>query len=140
AKVYFINPLAFYGKEDCMNALSMPEIKFSEQWNWLYHKESVMANKAIFKGLGFGLMNQKIFGHVITKYSFETEITPADPVCPAFYTGYHGFEGSYGLVYNMLGIRCGEGFLYLNAFDIENNLNKNPAADKLLYNIVNEGH
>ena len=137
AKVFFVNPLAFYGKEDCINALSMPEIKFSEQWNWLYHKENVMANRAIFKNLGFGLIDQKIFGSVITKYSFETEITPTDPACPAFYTGYHGFEGSYGLVHNMLGIKCGEGLIYLNSFDIENNLNKIPAADKLLYNIVN---
>ena len=63
-------------------------------------------------------------------------ITPDDVICPAFYTGYHGYPGAYGCVHNALGTRHGDGWIYLTTFAIEENLGKEPAAEILLMNII----
>ena len=54
-----------------------------KSWDWLYHKESVNAKPEIFKGLGFGLADQRIFGQVISMRGFETLKTPDEVISPA---------------------------------------------------------
>ena len=95
-----------------------------------------MANREIFKGLGSGLMDQERFGQVITNKCIETSLVPDDVICPAFYTGYHGYEDSYACVHNALGVNCGEGKIYLTTLDMENTLGIEPAAERLLMNFI----
>ena len=135
SKVLFINSGAFCGES--INALKTDDIKLQGVWNWLYHQENVLANKEVFKGLGTGLLNQKIFGQTLKEKCFEVNITPKDVIAPAFYTGYHSFNGSYGLRYNAFGIEKGEGMLYFSSFLVEENLGDEPAAEILLNNFIN---
>ena len=135
SKVLFINSGAFCGES--MNALKTDDIKLQGMWNWLYHQENLLVNKEVFKGLGTGLLNQKIFGQTLKEKCFEVNITPKDVIAPAFYTGYHGFNGSYGLRYNAFGIEKGEGMLYFSSFLVEENLGDEPAAEILLNNFIN---
>ena len=138
ACVFFIDCQSFFGEnsENVRLLDAADNINVKENPEWLYHKESVMANQKIFKGLGYGLMDQKRFGQVITKKCIEIQNVPDDVICPAFYTGYHGYEGSYGCVHNALGLNCGEGRIYLTTFDMEGNIGKEPAAERLLMNFV----
>jgi len=139
AKVLFVNDRSFSDeKSDNIRLLDIAEdLQLKKVWEWLYHKESVMANKEIFQGLGRGLMNQEIFGQVITARCFETRMTPDDVICPAFYTGHYASEGSYNCVHNALGVNCGKGKIYLSAFELEENLGVEPAAERLLVNFIN---
>ena len=137
AKLLFMD-YRIFEKEGYLKRLELADdIIMKKSWDWLYHKESVNAKPEIFKGLGFGLADQRIFGQVISMRGFETEKTPDEVISPAFYTGYHGYNGSYGLFYNALGFKKGEGTAYLNSFDIELNLDKEPAAKILLVNYLN---
>ena len=137
AKLLFMD-YRIFEKEGYLKRLELADdIIMKKSWDWLYHKESVNAKPEIFKGLGFGLADQRIFGQVISMRGFETRKTPDEVISPAFYTGYHGYNGSYGLFYNALGFKKGEGTAYLNSFDIELNLDKEPAAKILLVNYLN---
>ncbi|MBR2950718.1 MAG: hypothetical protein IKC46_12810 [Lachnospiraceae bacterium] len=138
ARVFFIDCEAFYGENsDNIRLLKLAdEITVKENQEWLYHKESVMANREVFKGLGSGLMDPKRFGQVISMKCIETAINPDDVVCPAFYTGYYAYDGSYACVHNVLGVNCNKGRIYISTLGIEENLGKEPAADILLKNIV----
>ena len=81
-------------------------------------------------------MDPKRFGQVISMKCIETAINPDDVVCPAFYTGYYAYDGSYACVHNVLGVNCNKGRIYISTLGIEENLGKEPAADILLKNIV----
>ena len=133
-KVFFANHEAF---ED--GALPIPgfsDIVLKKNLEWLYHKENVLANRTVFAGLGAGLADQKIFGGVITPKCLETARTPDDVICPAFYTGYHGYVGSYQCVYNLAGFGVGAGMIYLSTFSLEETLQKEPAAGTVLLNLI----
>ena len=138
ARVLFLDSSVFFGENSENTRLLHlnEEICFRKNWEWLYHKESVMANKKVFKDLGHGLMDPKRFGQVITSQCIETALTPDDVICPAFYTGYYGYEGSYACVHNAFGVNCGSGKIYLTTFDMEGTLGTEPAAEVLLLNFT----
>ena len=62
---------------------------------------------------------------------------PDEVICPAFLTGYHAVKDAYVAMHTICGFNMGEGKLYLNCFDIEHNIGKNPAADMLMLNFIN---
>lgn len=134
AAVLFLNCCDM--SEENIKALSFPSIEIADMWNWLYHKEVVLANREVFKGIGYGLVDQKLMGTVVNRKCFKTDDVPDDVICPAFYTGYHGIEGSYGCVHDVLGIEVGDGLIYLNALDIESKLDVEPAAKIILMNFI----
>ena len=138
ARVWFINYEAFWGEnKDHLKLLHIAEdLRLKENMEWLYHKESVLADNKIFHGLGHGLLDQKRFGQVVTNKCFETGIVPDEVICPAFYTGYHGYPGGYACVHNAFGVKCGEGSIYLMTFELEKNLEKEPAAGVMLRNLA----
>ncbi len=136
AKVFFFDCSPFYENDENVKALGIQEIEFADIWNWLYHKESVLSNREIFEGIGFGLADQKLMGTVVNNRCIKTDITPDDVICPAFYTGYHGIEGSYGCVHDALGIKHGKGMVYLTTLDFAKTLGKEPASEVVLMNFL----
>ncbi len=136
AKVLFADIRAFDSEEN-KSALGIDGIEFADMWNWLYHKEVVLSNREIFKGLGYGLADQKIMGTAINRRCIKFKGIPDDVICPAFYTGYHGVEGSYACVHDAVGLRFCDGMIYINAMDISGTLGTEPASSVLLMNYIN---
>ena len=135
AKVFFANYDLF--EDGNLPIPGLEEVVLKTNGEWFYHKENVMANRQVFKGLGSGLVDQKIFGATISKKCFETTLTPDDVISPAFYTGYYGYVGSYQCAQSIAGFNSGKGMIYINTYRMEEVLDTEPAAGTLLLNIVN---
>ncbi len=138
AKVLFVSSKHFGNNKDDVALLGLAsDIKCVEYRDWLYHKECVMTNNTVFDGLGYGLVDFPTFGQTFPHLAFEGETVPDEVICPAFLTGYHAVKDAYAAMHTICGFNKGEGKLYLNCFDIENNIGKNPAADILMLNFIN---
>lgn len=138
AKVLFVNSKYFGDKKDDVALLGLPsDIKIADYRDWLYHKECVITHNTIFQGLGNGLVDFMTFGQSFPHIAFEGDTVPDEIICPAFLTGYYTIKDAYAAMHCACGFNKGKGKLYLNCFDIENNIGKNPTADILLINFIN---
>ena len=113
----------------------IPDASIFARWDWLYHKEVVLNDKAVFDGLGVGLAEGRDFTKEWPKICIKTDTTPDYPICPAFETGSHVADGSYYLVHAICGYNFGKGKVYFSTFELEYNIGS-PAADNLLINLV----
>jgi hypothetical protein len=113
----------------------IPDAELCIYWDWLYHKEIVLNESAVFEGLGRGLAIGRDFTKEWTKCSLKTDTTPDFPIAPAFETGSHKVDGSYYLVHVMAGYNFGKGKVFFNTFEIANNIGL-PTADRLIINTV----
>lgn len=113
----------------------IPDAELCIYWDWLYHKEIVLNESAVFEGLGRGLAIGRDFTKEWTKCSLKTDTTPDFPIAPAFETGSHKVDGSYYLVHVMAGYNFGKGRVFFNTFEIANNIGL-PTADRLIINTV----
>lgn len=138
ATILFLSTKYFDKNKDDTALLELPkDFKCVNYRDWLYHKECVMTHNTIFDGLGNGLVDFPTFGQTFPHLAFEGDTIPDDIICPAFLTGYHGVKDAYASMHSVCGFNKGKGRLYLNCFDIENNIEINPAADILLLNFIN---
>ena len=137
AKVLFVSSKYFGKNKDDVALLNIGDMKCVDYRDWLYHKECVMTHNTVFEGLGTGLVDFPTFGQTFPHLAFEGETVPDRIICPAFLTGYFAIKDAYASMHCACGFDKGEGKLYLNCFDIENNIGKNPAADRLLLNFIN---
>jgi len=134
----FLSPKAFARGEDPVGWLPLANKgKCSEIWDWLYHKECVARVHPVLAGLQApGIMDWDYWGQVIPHTYFEGQDTPDDTLAAAFAVchwpaGYVG--GTLLAAYNL-----GAGQMVLNTLRILPELHRNPAADRLLLNVVAE--
>ena len=134
----------FLAKESFFNSVTgavdaakrvIGDIKRVYYYDWLYHKECVLADRTIFDGVGNGLAVLRDFVGVFPRHVFETDVTPDYPICPVFNTGYHAAKMAYLSAYAALGQNFGKGKVFFSSFDILNNIGT-PTADRILSNIV----
>jgi hypothetical protein len=110
--------------------------------NWVYHREDVAKQHPVFEGLpAGGMLNWYYYLQTTPNTLFAGLDTPADAVAAAFGPGdAFGPSGSAdnGYTSGLLlgGYRMGSGRFFLNTFRILENLNANPAADRLLLNLI----
>ena len=108
----------------------------------LYHKECVAKAHPIFDGLqAKSILDWYYYGQVIPHFLFDGQDTPDEVVAAAFAVGYGvpDIAPSYASGI-LLGVyRFGEGKFIVNTFPILDQLDRQPAADRLLLNLVKFG-
>jgi hypothetical protein len=104
--------------------------------NWLYHREDVARPHPAFAGLqGPGILDWDYYGGAIPRSLFDGQATPDEVAAAGFAVGYPGPTGVVtGLALGTY--RLGQGRLMLNTFRLLDELDGDPAADRLLLNLV----
>ena len=134
----FFNSNAFRKGEDPTGWLPFANkgrlINFSD---WLYHKECVARGHAAFAGLRPpGIMDWDFYGPLITNRFYEGQDTPADVAAAAFAVCHSARPDGYASGVMLGTYAFGEGRIVLNTFNILENVDKHPAADRMLLNLI----
>ncbi len=104
--------------------------------DWLYHKECVAKPHPVFEGLqGNGMLDWYYYGPVWPHYLFDGQETPTEIFAAAFATGY-STPGGYASGVLLGSYKFGAGQFIVNSFPILENIDKHPAADRLLLNLI----
>jgi hypothetical protein len=103
--------------------------------DWLYHKEIVAQPHALFDQLPTGLLDWSYYGQVWTHEVFDCRETPEEVVAASFAVGY-SCPGGYDSGIIMAICRHGQGRIILNAMRVLEELDRHPAADQLLLNLL----
>lgn len=134
----FLEPDAFARGSDATGWLPLKNkgrlTRFSD---WLYHKECVARKHPFFDRLQPpGVMDWDYYGPLITNRFFEGQDTPEETAAAAFAICHSSRPDGYAAG-TMLGVYpLGLGKIVLNTFNILDNVDKHPAADRLLMNII----
>ncbi len=135
--VVFLSQQAFQREKDAVGWLPLATKGRCYAFNdWLYHKECVAKTHPVFDGLpGKGILDFYYYGPVIPHYLFDGQELPAEVIAAAFAAGYP-VKGGYasGILLGRYGF--GEGHFIVNTFPILDQLDRHPAADRLLLNLV----
>jgi hypothetical protein len=135
--VVFLSQDAFRRNKDAVAWLPLAQKGRCYRFNdWLYHKECVAKAHPVFEGMqGRGILDWYYYGPVIPHYLFDGQETPAEVIAAAFAAGY-SIPGGYTSG-NLLGAyRFGEGKFILNTFPLLDQVDRHPAADRMLLNLV----
>jgi hypothetical protein len=105
--------------------------------DWLYHKECVARRHVLFAGLpAAGIMDWDYYGPLISNRFFEGQDTPDEVAAAAFAICHSSRPDGYAAGV-MLGMyRVGQGRIILNTFNLLANVDRHPAADRLLLNLL----
>lgn len=135
--VIFLSPLIWRRGNDSMGWFPFPNkgrcYTFTD---WLYHKDCVAKEHAYFEGLGpKGIMDIDYYGQVIPDMLFDGQDASDEAVAAAFAVGYPCKTGvAAGLLLGTYAF--GAGRLVLNSLRILPQLGVNPAAERLLANVI----
>lgn len=101
-------------------------------WGWLYLKDEWAKQHPIFDGLPCGgLMDYAYYREIIPDLVWQGQDPPAEAVAGAIKASQDYTSGLMVAVY-----RLGEGRFVLNTLRIRDNLDGNPAAERLLRNML----
>ena len=141
--VVFLSPAAFERGGDSVGWLPLAKKGCCYRFfDWVYHKECVAKNHPLFEGLqGKGVMNWEYYDQLIPHVVFEKQDTPDEVAAASFATGYQDggldrFRLGYASGLLFAGYRFGRGRFFINTFPILENLDINPAADRMLLNLI----
>ncbi|MCX6030513.1 MAG: hypothetical protein NT169_14600 [Chloroflexi bacterium] len=132
----FLAPTVFAKGDDAVAWLPLAQKgRCYEFRDWIYHKECVAKPHPILAGLQpKGIMDWEYYGPVISHWMFEGQDTPDEVVIGAFAAGY--IPGGYFAGVLMGAYHLGAGQFLLNSLSILDNVNRHPAADRLLLNLI----
>jgi hypothetical protein len=135
-----LSPTAFRKGDDPVGWLPLANRgRFYEFNDWLYHKECVSARHPIFEGLPRpGIMDWDYYGPVVSRGLFEGQDTPDETAVAAFAIGYP-VDGGYASGIMVGCWSLGRGVLVLNTLNVLDNIDRHPAADRLLLNLTAYG-
>jgi len=134
----FLDPTAFARGEDAVAWLPLTNKGHCYEFrDWIYHKECVAKAHPILAGLQpKGIMDWEYYGPLISHWMFEGQDTPDDVVITAFAAGY--IPGGYFSGVLMGAYRFGAGQVILNTLSVLENVDRHPAADRLVPNLVED--
>ena len=134
----FLSPTAFaQGKDSTYWMPLKKKGQCTRFFEWLYHHEWVAKRHPIFDGLPApGVMDWDYYGEILSCYGFEGLNTPDDVAAASIGTGSWHHPGGYGSGLLVGAYDLGHGRFVLNTFAILENLDTNPAADRLLVNLI----
>lgn len=106
--------------------------------DWLYHKECVAKRHPVFEGLQTGLLDWNYYEQAIGHDIFNGQDDPDEMICAAFYPCMLPWiaDTTYGSGAMIASYRLGAGRFILNTLNLCGQLDQNPAADRLLLNLV----
>ncbi|MCC7353747.1 MAG: glycoside hydrolase family 2, partial [Anaerolineae bacterium] len=135
----FLSPAAFAREKDGVGWLPLAVRGRCYEFNdWLYHKECVAKAHPVFAGLqAKGIMDWDYYGPVITHHLYDGQETPDDVVAAAFAPGYP-CPGGYASGVLVGSYRFGAGRFTLSTLRVLENVDRHPAADRLLLNLIND--
>ncbi len=136
----FLSPAAFKRGDDSSDWLPF-ENKGKCNWffDWLYHKECVATEHPYFSGMQCnGILDNDYYGRVIPNHLFCGQDKPDEVISVAFAVGYPGITDGYISGILLGAYKLGAGKIVINTFNILENLGLNPAADRLLLNMIHE--
>jgi len=135
--VVFLKPAALREGEDSTFRLPLKNRGVCKTFgDWLYHKECVARRHGVFRGLqDGGMLDADDYGLVTGHELFEGQDTPDDVICAAFALGYP-CPGGYESGITMGAWRFGAGQLVLSSLKLIEHMDRHPAADRLLLNLV----
>jgi Beta-galactosidase/beta-glucuronidase len=110
--------------------------------DWLYHKEYLTRRgHAYFSGLPTGIMDMEYWMYLLNSHYFTCDdiALPETTVSACFGPGISNSSG-YSGGFNIGVYKVGNGALVLNSYSILENIGVNPAADRLLVNMLNAEH
>ncbi|NQT20302.1 MAG: hypothetical protein HQ592_11400 [Planctomycetes bacterium] len=138
----FLQPEAYRCDEDKTFWLPLARKGECLQFHdWLYHKECVAKRHPIFDGLQTGgVLDWDYYDQVIGHGLFVGQDTPDEVVCAAFAPCTTGAEGGYLAGTMIAAHRLGAGVFILNTLNIVEQVDKHPAADRLLLNLIRYAH
>jgi hypothetical protein len=133
----FLQPKAFALGDDSTHWLPLEKKGVCKTFHdWLYHKDCVAKRHAIFDGLQAGaILDWDYYDQLIGHEIFQGQDTPDETVVAAFAAGYT-CPGGYDCGVMVGRFKLGAGWLVLNTLNVLNQLDKHPAADRLLLNLV----
>lgn len=137
AMAVFLEPAAFRHGDDSTARLPLARRGRCYRFNnWLYHREDVARRHAVFEGLPVpGILDWDYYDQVIAEWLFDGQDAPDEVLVAAFAVGYPGPTGNVaGLVLGAY--RVGEGRIVLNTLRILEHVGTQPAAERLLLNLV----
>ncbi len=138
ATAVFLNPGVFTEGDDETALLPIKNRgRLTHFSDWLYHKECVAKRHPLFAGLQKpGIMDWDYYGPVISNLFFEGQDTPDDTAAAAFAVCHSSRPDGYAAGTMLSAYKVGEGRIVLNTFNILDNVDKHPAADRLLLNLL----
>jgi hypothetical protein len=110
-----------------------------EPYDSLYHKACVTKAHAVFAGLqGPGLLDWEYYNQVIPRFHLDGQDPPDEVLAANFGTCYPGDPGYAG---GMLAgtYRLGAGGFIFSTFQVLAHVDRHPAADRLLVNLIRYG-
>jgi hypothetical protein len=138
--VLFVSPEAFRRGDDPVGWLPLSTKGRCNTFNnWLYHREDVAKPHPIFSGLTApGILDWDYYGPVIPRYVFEGQETPDDIAAVFFATGHAPTADKTGYAAGLIAASYpfGAGSFLINSLRILENVDRHPAADRLLLNML----
>ncbi|HWE62823.1 MAG TPA: glycoside hydrolase family 2 TIM barrel-domain containing protein, partial [Chloroflexota bacterium] len=138
----FLSPLAFRRGDDPLGWLPLAaKGRCHEFSNWVYHREDIAMPHPIFAGMpARGIMDWDYYGPVIPRYVFEGQETPDDIAALFISIGYASttevVKSGYASGFLAASYPFGAGRFLLNTLRILENVDRHPAADRLLLNMI----
>jgi hypothetical protein len=134
----FLKPGAFRRAGDALGWLPLKNKgRLTDFSDWLYHKDCVAKKHPFFDGLQSpGIMDWDYYGPLVSHQFFEGQDTPDEIAAAAFAVCHSSRPDGYAAGTMLSVCRVGAGRLILNTFNILENLDKHPAADRLLLNLI----
>jgi hypothetical protein len=136
--VVFLDPGVFRKGNDPVGWLPLKNKgRLTSLNDWLYHKECVAKTHALFAGLEpQGIMDWDYYGPLISHRFFEGQDTPDDVAAAAFAICHSSRPDGYAAGLMLGSYVFGAGKIVLNTFNLLDQVDKHPAADRLLLNLV----
>ncbi len=134
----FLTPAAFRRGDDSTGWLPLKEKgRVNHFPDWLYHKECVAKVHPIFEGLQpKGVMDWDYYGPVISHDFIEGAELPEEVAAAAFAICHSGPPMGYASGVMVGAYRFGQGRFIVNTFNVLDHLDRHPAADRLLLNMI----
>jgi hypothetical protein len=138
--VIFLSQAAFQREKDPVGWLPLAKkgrcYKFTDH---LYHKECVAKAHPIFDGMQTqAILDWYYYGQLIPHFLFDRQETPDEVIAAAFAVGYGvpDIAPSYASGILMGIYKFGAGEFIMSTFPILDQLDINPAADRMLLNLI----
>ncbi|MFA6110283.1 MAG: glycoside hydrolase family 2 TIM barrel-domain containing protein [Candidatus Latescibacterota bacterium] len=139
----FLSPLAFRRGDQPLAWLPLElgrKGRCDQTPDYNYIKECVAAPHPIFAGLqGNGIMDWDYYGPLLSPRLYEEQETPDEVAAAGFIVGHANYADRYTAGVVIGAYRFGAGWFALNTLNLLQHLDRHPAADRLVLNLLSWG-